>query len=148
MKLSAEQFAELAATFHPQSAPAQQERRRAARTELVASVKITPVAGGKYLDSITVTICDFSARGVAFIDAKPLERGLQFVLELPRRSGGAVAMLCTVTHVKSVGPQMSRMGAEFTCILEPSQHHRGISSSAADPSVLAQAQRIRETIVG
>src|SRR4051812_7118864 len=113
MKLTAEQFAELAATFDAKQGRTKHERRRASRMDLQARIKILPVTSGKRLEPLTVTICDFSARGISFIDQTPMEMGQQFVLELPRREGAPVTLLCTVMHIKHVGPEIHRMGAEF-----------------------------------
>src|SRR4051794_19969695 len=100
MKLSAEQFAQLAATFNAQEGPHQHERRRAARMDLAARVTITPIHAGHKLAPMQVTISDFSARGVAFTDPVEMELGRQFILELPRREGGSACLLCTVMHLK------------------------------------------------
>ena len=143
MKLSAEQFAELASSFNTQPKEQQHEKRRAPRTDLQASVRITPVVSGRQLAPISVIISDFSARGIAFVESSPMEAGQQFVLELPRREGGNVSLLCTVMHVKPCGRNAYRIVAEFTCGVQPSSQ----SNSAHEKPDAAEVKRIRESML-
>jgi len=123
MKLSAEQFAELAATFNAKESPIEHDRRRAARMDLRANVKITPVHAGRRLSPTHVMVSDFSARGIAFIQSDSMIKGEQFVTELPRNGGGNVELLCTVMHCRSIGHNVFTIGAEFTCVLPPGVKH-------------------------
>ena len=75
MKLSAEQFAELASTFGSQESPVRHDRRRANRMDLRAKIRITPIISGQRLDTLEVMACDFSARGIAFLNPAPLQSG-------------------------------------------------------------------------
>lgn len=143
MKLTAEQFAELASTFDAQQGRTKHERRRASRMDLQARIKITPVIDGDSHSTINVTICDFSARGISFIHEQAMDIGQQFVLELPRREGGPVSLLCTVMHVKAAGHNLHRMGAEFTCGVQTASRDERNSSSQA-----AEAERIRASMLG
>src|SRR5690242_943633 len=115
MKLSAEQFAELASSFGALDPAQKHERRRATRLELHARVTITPVVAGKRGEPLQVAICDFSARGISFLHEKAVNAGQQFITQLPRKSGGIVHFLCTVMHSKPVSDKVFRVGAEFTC---------------------------------
>lgn len=117
MKLSAEQFAEITASFGGQQAARTHDRRRAARLELQANVKITQIVSGQSHDPIFVTISDFSARGIGFIHCAEMTPGQQFVIELPRRTGGRVELLCTVIHCREVAPRTFCIGAEFIRVL-------------------------------
>lgn len=114
MKLSAEQFAELEATFKPQGSPRRLDRRRANRTDLRARIRITPIAAGEQLESFEVMVCDFSARGIAFLHSTPMVDSDQFITQLPRRSGGSVQLLCTVMHCVEISADEFRIGADFT----------------------------------
>jgi c-di-GMP-binding flagellar brake protein YcgR len=141
MKLSAEQFAELAASFNAKESPTEHDRRRAARMELQANIKITPVQSGKRLSAMHVMVCDFSARGIAFIHTVAMTAGQQFVAELPRSSGGgAIELLCTVAHCSEVGRNAYRIGAEFTCSLQTNPKHT--PKEDAD-----ELKRIRESML-
>jgi hypothetical protein len=111
--------------------------------DLQARIKITPVTAGKSQGALAVTICDFSARGISFVDETRMEIGQQFILELPRREGGPVSLLCTVMHVKPVGNDIHRMGAEFTCGVQSSAQHKDTSSSESP-----EARRIRASMLG
>ncbi|HMB96777.1 MAG TPA: PilZ domain-containing protein [Tepidisphaeraceae bacterium] len=140
MKLSAEQFAELAATFNAKASPTEHDRRRAARMELQANIKITPIHSGNRLSAMHVIVSDFSARGIAFLHATPMPLGQQFITELPRKSGGVVELLCTVAHCSIIGHNAYRVGAEFTCALQTDPKH----IPANDPREL---QRIKESML-
>lgn len=117
MKLSAEQFAELAASFKTQPSTTTHERRRAARLDLNAQIRIRPVDEADTLTACYVNVSNFSARGISFVHNIQLETGAQFITELPRKNGGQVELLCTVAHVEPAGPNSFRIGAEFTCVI-------------------------------
>jgi hypothetical protein len=140
MKLSAEQFAELASTFGAQGSPVKHDRRRANRMELRAKMLVTPIVSGQRLAPMEVMACDFSARGFAFLNPSAISNGKQLVARLPRRSGGQIEFLCTVVHCEAVGTSTYRIGAEFTCTLQPTVVH-----NAADDQ--REMQRIRESMM-
>ena len=139
MKLSAEHFAELAASFQGRETT-KHDQRRASRLEIRAKVKIIPVISGQWLDPVEVLVCDFSARGISFLFSSDMEHGRQFVTELPRKAGGSVLILCTVMHARSVGTNTFRVGAEFTCPAHPPA-----KAQPADDS--REMQRIRESML-
>jgi hypothetical protein len=131
MKLSAEQFADLAASFPGYSAEehARCERRRASRLELRSQVVARVLnANGMQGAPTTLTVVNFSPRGFGLLVREPLSPGTQFVTELPRKSGGAVALLCTVVHARPVSEGLHQVGVEFTCVLHapaaPAQIHQ------------------------
>lgn len=143
MKLTAEQFADLAASFNPgQPDGSRQERRRASRTELSAQVDIRPVVDGVMSDSAGVQVEDFSSRGIAIRHHVPLDNGAQFVVELKRQSGGCVSMLCTVLHCRELQPKSYKVGAEFTCVLA---EHPG--SRPSEQAVDQELKRIRKSVL-
>jgi hypothetical protein len=126
MKLSAEQFAELAATFNAKESPTEHDRRRAARMDLQARIKIMPIYSGARLNAMYVMVSDFSARGIAFLHSAQMTAGQQFITELPRKGGGNVELLCTVMHCDPMGHNAFTVGAEFTCALPANaKHHAG-----------------------
>jgi c-di-GMP-binding flagellar brake protein YcgR len=118
MKLSAEQFADLAASFPGYSEEkTKHERRRAARIELRAHVAIRLMNAGAAAAPVTVTVNNFSPRGLGMLVHDPLSTGTQFVTELPRKSGGTVSFLCTVMHSRKISERLFQVGVEFTCVL-------------------------------
>jgi hypothetical protein len=120
MKLSAEQFRELASSFGD-GEPTQEkrERRRAARLELNAKLTITPVIGGRRRAPLSVSVADFSVRGFSFLHSAEMAPGSQFVTELPRKSGGTAHLLCTIRRSEPANGLGFRIGAEFTRSLPP-----------------------------
>jgi hypothetical protein len=139
MKLSAEQYAELLSSFYSGTTPEQTNNRRAPRMALQARLTIVPLIGDQPQQPIAVTTCDFSARGLAFLNEKPMRRGEQFITELPRRTGGRVRLLCEVVRSEPTGTQeFHRIGANFICNVEPQpigmDHER-------------ELKRIRETML-
>lgn len=143
MRLSAEQFADLAASFQPESTRSErQERRRSARLELEARVNIRMLHDGKLGSATAVDIHDFSSRGIAIHHHTPIPSGDQFVVELERQSGGCVSMLCTVMHSRQLQPHVYKIGAEFTCVLA---EHRGRQPSSE--AVDAELKRIRASVL-
>jgi hypothetical protein len=119
MKLSAEQFAELASSFGAKASQTKHERRRAARMDLHARVSIIPTEASGARKPIDVSVCDFSARGIAFLRDCAMQTGEQFLTQLPGKSGGSVWLLCTVHHCTTVSDSLFRIGAEFTCTVQP-----------------------------
>jgi hypothetical protein len=143
MKLSAEQFAELASSFGAVESAQKHERRRATRMELHARVTISTIVESKRSDSLQVAICDFSARGISFLHPKPMTAGQQFVTQLPRQAGGNVHLLCTVKHCRPVGDdgKLFRVGAEFTCTINAPL------GSPDDSAIEQQISRIRDSML-
>ena len=140
MKLSAEQFADLAASFHPDyRSPSRQERRRAPRLELASSLPVRLLKDDKLGRAVTVPVQDFSSRGLALLYPARLEPGSHFTVQLERQSGGCAVMLCTVMHSRKLNDELYKVGAEFTCQLgeHPGKH-------APADEVDAQLRRVRE----
>jgi len=114
MKLTDEQFAELASSFGAVDSAPGQERRRTDRVDLQAQIRITPLVSGQKLTPRDVIACDFSARGLAFMADNLIPPGEQFITRLSRRSGGQVDLHCTVAHCQAVTDKLFRVGVEFT----------------------------------
>lgn len=141
MKLPAEQFAELFESLGTVShSRTGRDGRRALRMEYQTSAKITLCSGDMKDRPFTVTVKDFSLRGIRILLSTPLASGAQFIIEIPRKKTTPVAILCTVMHsTKSRNDQYS-IGAEFTCVVPPAIH------ASADVQHRA-IQRIRESII-
>ncbi len=140
MKLSAEQFAELASTFGAKGSPVKHDRRRANRMDLQAKLWVTPIVSGQRLEPMEVMACDFSARGFAFLNPTAIPCGMQLTTRLPRRGGGQVEFLCTVVHCEQADVNSYRIGAEFTCTLHPAAAHTPAEEER-------ETQRIRESMM-
>ena len=118
MKLSAEHFAELAASFGAREATeTKHNRRRAARLELDASVNVRLVDCDRTPNAFNVTVLDFSSRGMAALLPRSVNPGQQIVADIPRKTGGTVSLLCTVVHCVPRDEQF-KIGVEFTCVLK------------------------------
>lgn len=142
MKLSAEQFADLASSFPGYSAEehAKHERRRAARLELRSRVNVRILnAAGAQQPPVAWTVNNFSPRGLGLLVHDPLESGTQFVTELPRKSGGTVTLLCGVVHCRRINDKLYQVGAEFTCVLHAPVERAKIHELAADVSRIRQS---------
>jgi hypothetical protein len=140
MKLSAEQYAQLAASFEG-GEPAIPDRRRAARLDIQARVKITPIVSGQRQAPMTVIVSNFSPRGLSLMHPTGMAPGEQFITELPRKEGGIVELLCTVAHCVPVNGESFKVGAEFTCTVRPM-----IPGNESDDQL--QMKRIRESMLG
>ena len=64
-------------------------------------------------------------------------RGQQFLTQLPGKAGGSVWFLCTVMHCRAVNDKLFRIGAEFTCTVQP----------PADDAGAQQVDRIRQSML-
>jgi hypothetical protein len=133
MKLTAEQFADLSASFSPgYTKQSRQERRRAARLELEAHLTIRSIDGPLFRRSVPVRVVDFSSRGIAILHETPLPVGSQFVVQMQRDSGGSILMLCTVLHQQPGEGSLYKMGAEFTRQLSEDPDKPGRSETLAE----------------
>lgn len=148
MKLSAKQFAELAASFASDNSCGDNERRRAGRVGLQAQIKLSLISDGQRLPSALVNLIDFSPRGLAFHYHQPLSAGQQFIIELPRESGQSIPILCTVVHcaaLENTAPASGspladyKVGAELTCALRQSELHHP-AAPRANPEMLKRIQ--------
>ena len=118
MRLTAEQFAHLASTFGAAAVESgQQERRRASRIQLDAKIRISADDTSGQQE---VTACDYSARGISILRQTPMLVGSQFITYLPIKHGGQTALLCTVATCKRDADAMFKIGAEFVCVVNPS----------------------------
>jgi hypothetical protein len=65
-----------------------------------------------------VNVKDISpAGGVCIVQPEPMERGEQFVLQIPRRQGSALTLICTVIACRRLDDDSFRIGARFVTTL-------------------------------
>jgi c-di-GMP-binding flagellar brake protein YcgR len=148
MKLSAEQFADLVASFPGSAKPAvRHERRRAARIELRAHVTIRTLKDQQLSEPATVTVVNFSPRGLGLVLDEPLTAGTNFVTELHRKSGGSVLFLCTVMHCRAAPDEKFQAGVEFTCVLRQGAAHPQREDASDGSEARAQVKRARASVL-
>jgi hypothetical protein len=118
MDLTAEQFAEVLRSLGDSRHLAPSDKRRAERVTHRCRAAITlgnRVAAGR---RVSVTVKDFSPRGICLVRAENMDRGSNFIISMGRRGGPPVYILCTVVHCQAVSKNMHTIGAEFTCIID------------------------------
>lgn len=139
MKLSAEQFSDLLSTFYAAD-QSHRNQRRASRVALQARIQVIPIVEGLRLPSLSVSTCDFSARGLSFMHEKPFTPGDQIVVVLPRKSGGSVELLSEVVRSARTRSELCRVGVEFTCAINGTSH---VQTESPD-----EVARIRASMLG
>jgi len=118
MDLTAEQFAEVLNSLGDGRNSAPSDKRRAPRVTHRCRAGITlgnEIGAGQ---RVSVTVKDFSPRGICLVRAEEMPAGSNFIMSLGRRGGPPVSILCTVVHCKAVSKNMHTIGAEFTCIID------------------------------
>jgi hypothetical protein len=162
-QLSAEQLSELLDGLERSrsaDAGAGSDKRRGARLERRAHLVITlvPAAGdGAAADpadnkpgaspSLSVTMRDFSPRGIGLLIDRPLAKGTQFIAKLTRPSGTPIALLYSVAHCRQLNAHLHMVGAELTCIL-PEAEPAAPQRQPAKASAGNEQARIRASIMG
>ena len=142
MDLTAEQFAEVLNSLGDGRNFAPSDKRRAARVTHRCRAAVTlgsDVATGQ---RVSVTVKDFSPRGICLVRAEEMPPGSNFIMSLGRRGGMPVYILCTVVHCKAVSKEMHTIGAEFTCIIDATPPKP--QPATAGPS---EADRIRSSML-
>ena len=118
------------------------EKRRAARMEVQGNVVVAPLAkDGTVGKSYTAITRDISFVGVGLLQSRPLEKGQQVVVRLPRGHKPALFMLCSVMHVRPLADGLFIIGVEFLNIAAMKDE------SLLDPVEGAQVQRSRQVIL-
>jgi hypothetical protein len=117
MDLTAEQFAEVLNSLGEGRYNAADKRRAQRVTHRCrASITLgTEIGAGP---RVSVTVKDFSPRGICLVRAEKMEDGSNFIIALGRRGSPPVCILCTVVHCKAVSKEMHTIGAEFTCLID------------------------------
>ena len=119
MKLSHDRFLKLFAALNAASDGVEVEQRGEARVGVRASVLVAPLEeDGRIGGTYSVKLSDLSSEGVSFRHHRSLQKGSQFVLDLPDAKTGedgasTVRVLCRVIHVRSAGAQQFTVGAQF-----------------------------------
>jgi hypothetical protein len=141
MNLSAQQFAEIVSSFGDVVSAPDAEKRQASR--VIHTCRVPLLFDHDTLEERReiATVVDLSPRGVGLLHREKLRRGQQFVLQLTRPRGIPAMMLCSVMHCRQHGKGIFKIGAEFTCLLNP-QVLQDPAKSAED------IVRIRDSMFG
>jgi hypothetical protein len=84
------------------------------RVNLNMQALMSPFENGVAGPMHVVTVRDISpGGGVCILEHEEMERGRQFVLQVPRRAGKALTMLCTVMDCRRMDDAQFRIGAKF-----------------------------------
>ena len=120
----------------------QQDRRRAPRVKKPAEVFILPCLGGVVRQSIKVQMTDVSARGMGFINEKPMDKGVQFIFQTRKPDGTPMTLLYEVVRCDRNPTRGFNMGAELVCVLNDGQQKTSPRQHAA-----GAAEKISKAIV-
>jgi hypothetical protein len=143
MDLTEKQFAELVEGIGP--APAGgigRDKRNAPREGQQATLVITLVDMGvpvKLGESLSVTVRDFSPRGIGILLDRKLVKGTRFVAKMTRKSELPLAVLYTAAHCRQLNAHLYLVGAEFTSLLAS-----GMKDAQRDP----ERERISASSLG
>jgi c-di-GMP-binding flagellar brake protein YcgR len=115
------------------------DKRRANRTEIRISVKITTETGTNRTKWRTAELRDLSARGVRLVTEQAMPGGTSFLILLPTKAAkeGASPLVCRVAHCQAQSNGTFSVGAEFVCRLD----------SAPQPENAAEQERIQRSIL-
>ncbi len=119
MDLTAEQFADVLKSLGDGHRLAPADKRRGPRVTHRCRAAITLGSDMSAGQRVSVTVKDFSPRGICLVRAERMRRGSNFIIALGRSGGTPVHILCTVVHCQAVSKEMHTIGAEFTCIIDP-----------------------------
>jgi two-component system cell cycle response regulator len=103
---------------HGRAADLPVNKRRNARMRRDGKIPLTPCANGTLGKQVIVRLKDLSACGIGLTHTHRLERGTQFIIQLPQPNGLSKSLLYTVSRCEMVGGVAS-IGAELTAVLRP-----------------------------
>jgi two-component system, cell cycle response regulator len=93
------------------------DKRRASRVRRDGKIMIVPCARGVLKKPIPVRLRDVSACGIGITYTQPLEKGSEFVIQLPI-NGETKTLLYAVTRVDALA-DLWQIGGELTSVLRP-----------------------------
>jgi PilZ domain len=85
------------------------EKRRAPRVGLRSRLIIYP--NGKLSEPETVWLRDLSAKGAGIVHSRPLEQGLDFLVQFPVHGSEMLSVYYSVRHCKDVAKNLFFIGA-------------------------------------
>lgn len=141
MQLVAQHLAEIIEMFHQREAGASgQEKRRAARIDLVARMTVWPILDGMAARQFTVLTRDISYSGVGIFLPLGLHETQQFIMELPLKHS-LMRVLGDVRYCRALADSIYGVGAEFTRLLADNE------TLFLDPRAAARLQKIQDSIL-
>lgn len=97
-----------------------QEKRRAPRVRKDNAILIIPCNNGILQAPLSVRLRDVSSRGVGIQSEKKIEKGGQFIIQLPQKNSKPVSILYNVVRC-NLDREGFTVGAQMECILNPDQ---------------------------
>jgi len=115
MKFTESQFAQLVELMQARETRRHQrkDKRRAGRTEIRVSVKISRKNPPNPPVWETVELRDLSPRGLRLVTNQEISAGSSFLISLPTGRGGNEPLLCRVVHCEMLGNRSYTVGGEF-----------------------------------
>ena|SRR5688572_4285324 len=107
----------------------QSNKRKATRMRRDGKILITPCERGILGRPVQVRLRDLSASGMGVIHSDRLEKGAQFIVQLPQANGQTKSLLYTVMRCDTSGG-LSSIGAELACVLRPEKGDAQASAAA------------------
>lgn len=93
------------------------EQRRAKRSPLHTTMRITPMPHGIAATTMSVTLHDYSPRGVRFECPRSLDPCEHFLLHVPATPHQPTrSILCRAVHITELDRRLFVVGAEFVCV--------------------------------
>jgi hypothetical protein len=133
LEINPEQFAKIVEGIKRASEDGKTpDKRRAQRIEQRSSAVITFVDAAPMKtanNSITVTVRDYSTRGIGILVHEGFPKGTQFIMQMRRQDEPPVSILCTTAHCRMINAHLYAVGAEFTCILPGKTENRSDDAS-------------------
>jgi HD-like signal output (HDOD) protein len=96
------------------------EKRRAPRVKKDNAILIIPCNAGILQAPLSVRLRDVSSRGVGISSQKKIEKGSQFIIQLPQKQGKPISILYNVVRC-TFEKDLYIVGAQMECILNSSQ---------------------------
>jgi HD-like signal output (HDOD) protein len=99
---------------------AQVNRRKAARIRRDGNILLMPCRQGMLGQPVQVRLKDLSSGGIGIVHVQPIEKGSQFVIQLPQPGGTTKSLLYTVVRCDPApsGGGPYSIGAELACVLK------------------------------
>lgn len=91
------------------------EKRRATRTQVRATVPIYPLGSGAPASQVKVILQDISYMGVGLLQAFPAAPESRFLIRLPRERQEELVIMCVVKNCRELADSIYTVGAEFEC---------------------------------
>ena len=120
---------------------AQANRRKTARIRRDGTMYLMPCRQGVLGQPVQVRLKDISSGGIGVVHNQPLDKGSQFVIQLPQPGGLAKSLVYTVVRCDASASGPFSIGAELSCVLKSD------ATTGADPAVDRAPGRARARVM-